>query len=170
MTSRNVRHNLGSSAQFVFSLGFFQFMSEFQTVAKVGSIPPGTGRAFPVDGRVIAVFNDQGTYRAIDDFCPHMGASLASGDLEDSIVTCPWHAWRFDTRDGTWCDNRKIKISSYEVRLLGDDIQIKVEKPTKPASDHPPALAQPDAAQPDAAQPDAAQPDAACDRAGKSCS
>lgn len=129
MTSRNVRHNLGSSAQFVFSLGFFQFMSEFQTVAKVGSIPPGTGRAFPVDGRVIAVFNDQGTYRAIDDFCPHMGASLASGDLEDSIVTCPWHAWRFRLKDGAWADNPRIGIGCYPVRVVGEEIQVQLTKP-----------------------------------------
>lgn len=101
-------------------------MSDFVTVARRGEIPPGEGRAFPVGGRMVAVFFDGQTYHAIDDFCPHMGASLASGYLENGIVTCPWHAWRFCVHDGRWCDNPKIKIDAFEVRLEGDEIQVRV--------------------------------------------
>jgi nitrite reductase (NADH) small subunit/3-phenylpropionate/trans-cinnamate dioxygenase ferredoxin subunit len=84
-------------------------MSEFVTVAKVGAIAEGTGTAFPVGDKLVAVFNlGGGVYQAINDLCPHMGASLADGPLEDGMVTCPWHAWRFRTSDGTWCDNPRI--------------------------------------------------------------
>ena len=100
--------------------------SEFVTVAKVGDIPQGQGQAFAVNGRMVAVFNEEGKFSAIDDFCPHMGASLAGGYLEAGIVTCPWHAWRFCIHDGRWCDNPKIKIDAYEVRVEGDEIQLRV--------------------------------------------
>lgn len=99
-------------------------MSEFVTVAKVGDIPEGEGRAYEYNDQMVAVFNDNGEYRAIDDMCPHMGASLASGHLEGCIVTCPWHAWSFDTKDGSWCDNRRLKVDVYRVRLVGDEIQV----------------------------------------------
>ena len=99
-------------------------MPDFITVARVGDIPDGEGRAFEYHDQMVAVFNDNGEYRAIDDMCPHMGASLASGHFEDCIVTCPWHAWSFDTRDGTWCDNRRLKVDVYHVRLVGDEIQV----------------------------------------------
>lgn len=101
-------------------------MSEFTTVARVGEIPPGQGAAFPVDGKMVAVFNDGGRYHAINDFCPHMGASLAGGPLENGVVTCPWHAWRFKVCDGTWCDNPRIKTDAYEVRVIGEEIQVRV--------------------------------------------
>lgn len=101
-------------------------MSEFRTVAKVGEIPEGSGAAFEVDGRVVAVFHVDGRYWAIDDFCPHMGASLASGHLEDGVVSCAWHAWRFKVCDGTWCDNPRIKIDSFEVCVEGDEIRVRV--------------------------------------------
>jgi len=110
--------------------------TEFITVAKVGDIPSGQGQAFAVNGRMVAVFNEDGKYSAIDDFCPHMGASLASGYLEAGIVTCPWHAWRFCIHDGKWCDNPKIKIDAFEVRVEGDEIQVRV--PPRP-SIQPPA-------------------------------
>ena len=101
-------------------------MSEFVTVAKVGAIPEGRGDTFVVGGRLVAVFNSGGQYFAIDDLCPHMGASLGAGDVENGVVSCPWHAWRFRINDGTWCDNPRIKIDSFEVRVEGDEIQVCV--------------------------------------------
>ncbi len=101
-------------------------MTEFSyvTVACVGAIPEGTGRAYAVGGRVVAVFNTGNEYFAIDDLCPHMGASLAEGHVEEGVVACPWHAWRFRVSDGTWCDNPRIKIDRFPVRIVADQIQV----------------------------------------------
>jgi len=101
-------------------------MAEFQTVARVGDIPEGEGRSFPVNGKLVGVFLVEGEYLAINDLCPHMGASLSGGYVEDRKVMCPWHAWRFDLRDGTWCDNPKVKTDSFEVRVEGEEIQVLV--------------------------------------------
>lgn len=98
----------------------------FTPVAKVGDILPGQGQAYAVGGRMVAIFNEDGKYFAIDDFCPHMGASLAGGHLEEGEVTCPWHAWRFCIHDGKWCDNPKVKVDAFEVRVEGDQIEVKV--------------------------------------------
>lgn len=110
-------------------------MSEFVTVAKVGAIPAGQGGTFAIGDKLVAVFNRGGTYYAIDDLCPHMGASLGAGQLdEEGAVTCPWHAWRFDIRDGTWRDNPRLKIPSYPVRIQGDEIQVQlVDQNARPA-------------------------------------
>jgi len=101
-------------------------MSQFQTVAKVGAIPEGEGISVAVGDRLVAVFHVDGQYFAINDICPHMGASLGAGHVEEGVVTCPWHAWRFCIRDGTWSDNPKIKTDTYEVRVAGDEIQVRV--------------------------------------------
>ena len=96
------------------------------TVCRVGEIPLGTGKSFPMGDRIVAVFHDEDGFHAINDFCPHMGASLADGHLENGQVTCPWHAWRFRVSDGTWCDNPTVKTDSYEVRVEGDQVQIRL--------------------------------------------
>ena len=103
-------------------------MAEFQTVARVGEIPEGEGRAFEVAGRLVAVFLSGGNYSAIYDVCPHMGASLAAGYVENGGVTCPWHAWRFCISSGTWLDNPKSSLRQdvFETRIMGDEIQVKV--------------------------------------------
>ena len=101
-------------------------MSQFLSVARVGAVPEGEGRSFTADGRIIGVFLQNGEYFAINDLCPHMGASLASGHFEDGAVMCPWHAWRFCVKDGTWLDNPKVKTESYEVRIVNDEIQVQL--------------------------------------------
>jgi nitrite reductase/ring-hydroxylating ferredoxin subunit len=101
----------------------------FVTVAKVGAIPEGEGASFQVGKRLVAVFNHQGTYLAIDDLCPHMGASLGAGHLdEEGVVTCPWHAWRFNTCSGKWADNPRLSVDTFEVRVVGEEIQVR-ERP-----------------------------------------
>ena len=107
-------------------------MTEFTTVARVGDIAEGQGQAFAVNGRMVAVFNEGGKYWAIDDFCPHMGASLAGGYMTDGIVTCPWHAWRFCIHNGQWCDNPRIKIDSFETRVEDGEVQVRVPPKVSP--------------------------------------
>jgi nitrite reductase (NADH) small subunit/3-phenylpropionate/trans-cinnamate dioxygenase ferredoxin subunit len=103
-------------------------MPEFQTVARVGDIPAGEGRAYEVAGRMVAVFLIDGKYSAIYDTCPHMGASLAAGYVENGGVTCPWHAWRFCVQTGDWLDNPRssVRQECFEVRVVGDEIQIAI--------------------------------------------
>ncbi|MBI1310364.1 Rieske 2Fe-2S domain-containing protein [bacterium] len=103
-------------------------MSEFITVAKVGAVPDGQGRSFTVEGRIVAIFRQNGDYFAINDLCPHMGASLCGGHFEEGAVTCPWHAWRFSVTDGTWLDNPRVKTDSYPVRIDGENIQVQIPR------------------------------------------
>ncbi len=100
--------------------------TEYLTIARVGEIPEGQGRMVLVRSRPIAVFHSGGSYFAMDDTCPHMGASLAEGSLDGEHVYCPWHAWRFRLQDGLWADNPKSKICNhtYQLRVMGDEIQI----------------------------------------------
>ena len=77
---------------------------DFVTVAKVGAIAEGRGMTYTIGERLVAVFLSDGEYYAIDDLCPHMGASLGAGEVCDGVVTCPWHAWRFRVADGAWAE------------------------------------------------------------------
>ena len=101
-------------------------MAEFKTVCRLGDLKEGEGRTVSVGGKLIAVFRCPDGVHAIDDMCPHMGASLADGYVEAGVVTCPWHAWRFRLADGAWADNPRIKIGCYPVRVQGDEVQIEV--------------------------------------------
>ncbi len=101
-------------------------MAEFVSVCKASDVIEGEGKTVAIGKQLIAVFKIAGQFYAIDDVCPHMGASLSGGYVEQLTVTCPWHAWRFRLNDGAWADNPRIKIGCYAVRVEGDQVQVQL--------------------------------------------
>jgi len=54
-----------------------------------------------LEGRQIALFVTGGEVFACNNRCPHEGYPLREGTLaEDCVLTCNWHNWKFDLRDG----------------------------------------------------------------------
>ncbi len=104
-------------------------MSEFVTVCRADAIEEGSASVFPVGDTLVAIFRENGEFFAINDFCPHMGASLAEGCFEDGYVTCPWHAWAFSVRSGELCDNPAIKTDRFPVRVQDEQVQVQINPP-----------------------------------------
>ena len=102
-------------------------MSEFRTVMNTTDLAPGKMKPVDLDGEEIAIANVDGEYFAFNNTCPHVGGPLAEGELEGDIVTCPWHSTPFNVRTGEAQEGGVTDdpVSTYEVRLEGDDIQIR---------------------------------------------
>lgn len=96
----------------------------FIKVTTVGEMPEGTVRHIVVHEKPMALCNLDGQYFAVNAVCPHMGGPLASGRLEGCLITCPWHGWTYDVRTGLPDHPGGHSVSSYEVRVEGQDIMI----------------------------------------------
>jgi nitrite reductase/ring-hydroxylating ferredoxin subunit len=93
-------------------------------VGRVGDLPRGSGMAVYARGCDIAVFRVGDEILAIGNECPHAAGSLAEGQLEGEIVTCPQHGWEFDVRSGACMTVPGESVPRYPVRLVGDEILI----------------------------------------------
>lgn len=102
-------------------------MPQRLTLASTADIPPGSGKAFEVAGRKIALFNVGGQFHAIDDVCTHDGASLAEGSLEGTTITCPWHSAEFDVTTGeVLCLPATENVRRYPVFENGDKVEVEI--------------------------------------------
>ena len=86
-------------------------------VAAAGDIAPGEGQVVESGGHALAVFNVEGRYYAIDNACSHRGGPLGEGDLEGSVVSCPWHAWRWDVTSGANVNNPAVRVACFPVEV-----------------------------------------------------
>lgn len=102
-------------------------MPRYVKVTKVNEMPPGTAREFQADGKMIALFNVEGKYFAVDNTCLHRGGPLGQGALEGEVVTCPWHGWQFNVATGEAVFNEQIKVQTYDVKVEGEDITVGLE-------------------------------------------
>lgn len=61
----------------------------------------GEARSIRLGWQRLAVFRgEDGAVRALDAFCPHMGADLSNGRVEGNALRCYFHGWRFDQDGG----------------------------------------------------------------------
>src|SRR5882672_6188480 len=94
-------------------------------IAAAGEIPPGEGRVVEAAGRSLAVFNVDGAYYALDNACSHRGGPLGEGDLEGTVVVCPWHAWRWDVTSGANVNNPAVRMACFAVRVDGGRVFVE---------------------------------------------
>jgi len=99
-------------------------------IAKRADLPPGRGRTLQAGGCFIALYNDGGEFFAIDDTCPHQGASLGEGILHGGMVICPMHAWTFALRGGTCPSVPDLSVACYPTRLTGDAVEVELPEET----------------------------------------
>ncbi|HBE67377.1 MAG TPA: ferredoxin [Planctomycetaceae bacterium] len=81
-----------------------------------------------VEQRVIALFLIDNTIHAVDGMCAHQGGPIASGKVAGNCVTCPWHGWQYDVRNGTNLLTGKQMLETFATRV--EDGQIWVELPS----------------------------------------
>ena len=101
-------------------------MAETVRIAALSEIPVGSSHEVTAAGRVIALFNVDGTLYALDGVCPHAGGPLGQGQLDGCVVTCPWHGAQFDLETGNVVRApAQDGVGSYKVLVEGDDIKIE---------------------------------------------
>jgi 3-phenylpropionate/trans-cinnamate dioxygenase ferredoxin component len=82
------------------------------------SVPEiGSRSLLRIEGRNIALFNVEGVLYAIDDACPHAGASLLNGVLSGRTVQCRAHGLRFDLATGCMPGADNFGVKAYPIEM-----------------------------------------------------
>jgi nitrite reductase (NADH) small subunit len=113
-------------------------------VCRVPDLPPGERIIAPIGKFGVGVFNVNGTFRALTNYCPHEGGPLCIGPVrgattvdegaiggvgwirENEIVKCPWHQWEFDIASGTTLTQPERKIRTYPVEVIDDMVVLRL--------------------------------------------
>ncbi len=94
-------------------------------VLDLDEVPVGEVVEVVVGDRSLAVANVDGTLHAVDNACPHAGGPLGDGDLDGCTLTCPWHGWSFDVRDGSCFVSDEVQVETVPVRIVGDAVCVQ---------------------------------------------
>ena len=97
------------------------------TVGHITDLPSGRSAAVELNDRSeLALFNVNGKFYAVENFCPHKGIPLADGTVRNQTVECNRHGWQFDLETGECLTKRSCSIESYEVVIEDEKIKIVV--------------------------------------------
>ena len=67
---------------------------------KVGEIGNGKMKHVEINGKEVVIAKMDGKFYAFAERCGHMSARLSRGNINQGIVTCPFHGARFDVASG----------------------------------------------------------------------
>jgi nitrite reductase (NADH) small subunit len=101
-------------------------MAEFVRAIAASDLAPGQCKEVTVGDTPVAIYNVDGTFYATSNVCLHRGGPLGQGLLQGQEVMCPWHAWSWDVKTGENVANGDLKIPTYEVKVEGGEVFVKV--------------------------------------------
>ena len=79
-----------------------------------------------VNGRHVALFRLGEEFFALDNMCLHRGGPLCDGQIQNDVVTCPWHFWSYEIRTGMMVQDPRVGVSRHEVRVEGELISVRL--------------------------------------------
>lgn len=100
----------------------------WKDVTAVVDIPPGSHEIVETDEHIVAVFNVNGEFYAIEDICTHDGEELTGGPVDGDQIICPRHGARFCLRSGKALTPPAYEdLPTYSVRVRDGRVEVEVE-------------------------------------------
>jgi len=104
------------------------------------SIEEGTGKILRLEnGERAAVFLHEGAFSAISNACAHQNGPLGEGRIVYGCVTCPWHGFQYDVRNGCSPAPFTEKVPTYNLKRDGERLWLdpKANPPGTPTQPIP---------------------------------
>ncbi|PWJ44723.1 Rieske 2Fe-2S domain-containing protein [Sediminitomix flava] len=98
--------------------------NNFYFVALEEDIPENSAIQALVEGEDIAIFKYENKISAVSNTCKHQMGPLSEGKIVDGCITCPWHGFQYNPKNGQSPPPFTEKLKTYQLKLIGDEIWI----------------------------------------------
>lgn len=104
-------------------------MSDWEFVTMADELRPGSWMVVDVDDVMIAVFNIDGEFHAIEDQCSHEHVCLTGLPIEGDVITCPQHGAQFSIRTGeALCAPAYEAVPTFPTRIENGMLQVRDDR------------------------------------------
>jgi 3-phenylpropionate/trans-cinnamate dioxygenase ferredoxin subunit len=104
-------------------------MPEWVNAAEVSELLPGQSVVVDVDDVMVAVFNIDGEFYAIEDVCTHDGSEIASGCIHGDEIECPRHGARFSIKTGEVTAPPAYEpVDTFPVQVVNEVVQVRDDR------------------------------------------
>jgi Rieske Fe-S protein len=90
---------------------------------KKQDIPTGEGKIVEIDGKKVALYNDNGTVKAFSTVCPHLQCDV-EWNAGDKAWDCPCHGSRFKATGEVTQGPAEQNLDSVAVKEEGDEVTL----------------------------------------------
>ena len=91
-------------------------------------IPEGGLRTLMLGGENLILHRRAALVSCLQNACAHLGLPLDDGQIEDGIITCPYHGFRYDLASGECLTAPEVQLLPHAVRVIGDRVEVRLSK------------------------------------------
>lgn len=111
------------------------FISPFARNAKAGWVDAVRLDEIPLGGileqhigtRSVLLHRHRDGVSCIDNACAHLGMPLEMGRVEEGVITCSYHGFRYLLETGECLTAPEVQLKVHAVRVLADRVQVRLE-------------------------------------------
>jgi nitrite reductase/ring-hydroxylating ferredoxin subunit/Fe-S cluster biogenesis protein NfuA len=96
--------------------------------AGIDEIPEGGVTERKIKGRSVLLSRRGKHVSCLDNSCAHLGMPLEMGSVDDGIITCPYHGFRYLLESGECLTAAEVQLKVHAVRITGDRVQVCLEE------------------------------------------
>ncbi len=122
---------LGGHLSFGLGIGvnqtaFQEASGEWVSVLTEDELPQGKPVLAEAENVLVMLYRKDGRIYALANRCSHQGGPLNEGDVEGTVVECPWHASRFELSDGSIVRGPATTPQpAYDARISGGRVEVR---------------------------------------------
>jgi nitrite reductase/ring-hydroxylating ferredoxin subunit/Fe-S cluster biogenesis protein NfuA len=112
------------------------FISPFALHAKAGWLDAGTLAEIREDGvterklkgRSVLLAKHGEQVSCFDNSCAHLGMPLEMGEVNDGVITCSYHGFKYLLETGECLTAPEVQLKVHAVRVAGNHVQVRLEE------------------------------------------
>ena len=102
---------------------WFKVFNSLQEAEK--TIPLFKSVTLDVNNQLVCLSRLPDGFYAVQDKCPHLGASLSAGKCNAlGEIVCPWHSYRFNLKRGDETTGQNLVLEIFKVELRKDGLYV----------------------------------------------
>jgi 3-phenylpropionate/trans-cinnamate dioxygenase ferredoxin subunit len=100
----------------------------YMPIIEENELQEGKMKLKRTQGKPVLFIKQKGQIYVIDDRCPHMACKLSNGSLDEDVVICPCHEWRFNLKTGEYEESASYKLKVYPFKVEDGKVWVKLEE------------------------------------------
>jgi Fe-S cluster biogenesis protein NfuA/nitrite reductase/ring-hydroxylating ferredoxin subunit len=94
----------------------------------LSEIPEGSVRSTIIGGEKVLLSRNGASVTCFHNACAHLGFPIHDGEIENGIITCPHHGFRYDLSSGECLTAPEVQLQSHAVRVIGPRVEVRISK------------------------------------------
>lgn len=97
-------------------------------VCRLDEIPQGGVRTQVVGGENVILSRQGAVVSCFQNACAHLGLEIGGGAIDEGIITCPWHGFRYDLATGECLTAPEVQLQPHMVKVVGNRVEVRLAK------------------------------------------